>query len=98
MLDDYHLRCLTYGDGTYVQVRWGHAALRELDAAGYPVDQYHTQAGTGLPGRPAIILVPIADWDTLAARQRGSAHAPQRWPTAQELRQDVDDGLYAEEA
>ena len=72
-----NLRCLTYGNGaTYVQARHGHPALRELRDAGYPVATYHTQAGTGIDNRPQILLIPIADWDALAAQQRGQGPRP----------------------
>jgi len=96
MLDQYNLRCVTYGSGrTYVQVRSTHPAMMELRDAGCDISRYAVQPGTGEPfGRPEIRLVPMEEWDGIAAAQRGHDQRPFRLPTLDDQAEDVGAGLY----
>lgn len=88
MLDRFNYRC----SNGYAQVPAGSFALRELADAGYPVADYKPMLGTDLPGRRKYILVPLAHWDDLAAKQRGSDVRPFRLPTEADRYEDPIDG------
>lgn len=87
-LDAYNYRVSNYADTQVVDVPAGSPVLGEFRANGYDVSAYRVRPGTDLPGRRRYLQIPLKDWDSLAALQRGHGERPNRLPTEADFAHD----------